>query len=329
MRFPLLVRVTTGILLAHVASGIVFAESTRLYANQAQGFVVRVDDINTSCRPVMKAFAYGDERPGLFGIGSGGLMFEPSTFHPISLSAAQRAGQLCPQVRELHVIGLANEKRVAETVVQRDSSNVWRVISPGGSETSESPAVAAPGLYGALRSFGQAADTMIENALDESKVTYKYTWSGAKAEVILCNDEDNKTQARVASLIYSCPMSRLGQADQCEWIAAGWSYFQPGQCKALRFGHDLDAFLSIETYRNGKWKPGIYAGNHDSGSNIPNGDSFFGPVKPFLDCGVQSKNFRIRSPQRLGENCIAKHGDAIIYNAFVRGKLGTKFTGGF
>lgn len=74
-----------------------------------------------------------------------------------------------------------------------------------------------------------------ERQLDSSGVTYTEKPPDEFEGVQMCAEE-NKPPARLASLVNRCSPLASASSTPCEWIAAGWSYFQPGECKRLRLG---------------------------------------------------------------------------------------------
>jgi TPR repeat protein len=146
-----------------------------------------------------------------------------------------------------------------------------------------------------------------EQRLDSSAVTYNGTPPDSFEGVQMCA-EQNKPPARLASLINRCSPLASASSTPCEWVAAGWSYFQPGECKRLRLGLYWRAHLAIQRKNEkGEWYSDVLTGG-----------------ELFLDCGKGDRDFLIMAEERMGKRC-APDG-LVIYNATVEGKTNTKLT---
>ncbi len=160
-----------------------------------------------------------------------------------------------------------------------------------------------------------------ETQLDSSGVTLANGLSQREPGVELCRGQDHP-QARIASLrnnkrLAFGTMLDIGSFMTAggEWTYAGWSYFQPGQCKWVKIGTDGAVDLAIqEKNRNGKWETAIDQAVRQSDSEAH--DVFE------EDCGTSEDNFIIFSEKRMGKRCLGPH---IFYNLRIQNKVNTRF----
>jgi hypothetical protein len=139
---------------------------------------------------------------------------------------------------------------------------------------------------------------------DPSGVTTLNDPDNASAGLLLCLDK-KRTAGRVASLTRRCAAS-LGNPSKgplidisCEWVAAGYSYFAPGQCKWARGGAFNEIYLSVQFQQDGKWSAEPIVDNQDK-------------LQPYeRDCGDPENNFLFFTDKKMGTECLGRQ---IFYN---------------